>query len=320
MKRLHYRNRVPFGWHGIGLEVPLEWNPGKIMGDRKSGEVRLDDAEIVRLELEWKEARGDDRVPQIVDRYVEGLAKTAQKQKGSLQVERRVNCPGLNLPDMRAVEYFVWESEYRVHTLACYSPASDRLLFIRVMARSSEDMDEFLPSLFNSLRDTPTDGPQFWALYDLTFTSPPSYALETYELKSGHIRLRFEQGRNALQVDRLSLAEMLLRNCTLPDWYREFFRKDIRHTNVEIEDTTVCGHPGHLLKGKPESRWRGLLRPLPFWRVRPRLHMRGCAWSCLESNKIYVVQSYWKKAENAPDLEACCRSVACHEEMIQETP
>ena len=88
MKRLRFDSWSTFQWHGIGLDIPEEWNPGKIVGDPKSGNVRLDDTEIIRIELEWKSADGDSRVDQIVDRYVEGLAKTAQKEKRSLKVER----------------------------------------------------------------------------------------------------------------------------------------------------------------------------------------------------------------------------------------
>ncbi len=318
MKTLRYSSWSTFAWHGIRLTIPAEWNPGKIVGDRKSGSVRLDDATTIRLELEWREARGDDRVHLIVDRFVEGLAKNAQKEQKSLNVERGAECPGLNLPDMQPVEFFVWTAGARVYTLVCYSPASDRLLFLRMMGRPDEALDDFLARMFNSLRDTPPDGPQTWALFDLVFTSPAGYALDTYDLKSGHLRFRFEQDRNILQFDRLSLAEMLLKDRTHADWYQEFFRKDLRHVIFETEETPTGGHPGIRVQGRPKSRWRSVLQPLPFWHVRSRLHLDGRMWTCPESNKIYVVQSSWKKAENAPDIEACCRDVLCHAETTHE--
>jgi hypothetical protein len=318
VKRLRYAHWVPFGWHGIRLDIPAEWNPGKIVGDRKSGSVRLDDATTIRMEIEWREAHGDNRITLIVDRFVEGLAKTAQKQKTGLHVERNAECPGLNLPDMHPMEYFIWESDARVYTLTCYSSASDRFLFLRIMGRPDEDMADFLARLFNSLEDSPPDGPHTWALFDLVFTSLPGYALESYDLKSGHLCFRFEQGRNTLQVDRLSLAKTLLKDRTHADWYRDFFRKDLRHLVFETEEATTAGHPGILVQGRPKSRWRALLHPLPFWHVRPRLHLNGRVWACPESNKIYAVQSYWKKADDAPDIEACCRNVLCHAETTQE--
>lgn len=319
MKQLHYSEWAEFGWHGIRLTVPADWNPGKIEGDEKSGSVRLDDSEIVRLEIEWKDARGDDRVGMIVDRYVEGLAKDAQKQKRTLQVERGADCPGLDLSDVDAGEFFIWHSGFRVHTLACYSPVSDRFIFIRVMARPDESLKQPLPQLLNSLQDTARDAPKRWGLYDLVFTPPAGYGLEEYDLKSGHLRFRFQQGASIFQIDRLSLAEMLLRDRTLSEWYTDFFRKDLRHTALDTQEAQVMGHnQGIQIYGKPRSRWRALLQPLPFWSARPRLYLEGRAWACPESNKIYVVQSYWKRRDQAPDIEACTRRVICHQEAARQ--
>jgi hypothetical protein len=313
VKRLRYSDWVPFGWHGIGIEIPAEWNPGKIGGDAKSGSVRLDDATAIRMELEWREARGDDRVGLIVDRYVEGLAKNAQKEGRKLSVERGAECPGLSLPHMRALEYFEWESESQVQTLACYSEASDRLLFLRIMGAPDESLEGLAPRILNSLTDTAPDQPRAWSLFDLAVTSPADYALESYELKSGHIQLSFEKGASSLRFDRLSLAGMLLRDRSLDDWYRDFFRKDIKHVDLETQEADISGHPGLVLSGFPKGRWRALLMPLPFWRVRPRRRLEGRAWACAEANKIYVVQAFWKRREDAPDIEACAAGVRCHE-------
>ena len=313
MKQLKYSAWTLFGWHGIGIEIPAEWNPGKIGGNAKSGSVRLDDATAIRMEVEWREARGDDRVGLIVDRYVEGLAKNAQKEGRKLRVERGAECPGLDLPEMRAVEYFEWESVSQVQTLACYSEASDRLLFLRIMGAVDESLEGLAPRILNSLTDTPPDRPRVWSLFDLAITSPADYALETYELKSGHLQLSFEKGADSLRFDRLSLAGMLLRDRSLDNWYRDFFRKDLRYVELETREADVAGHQGLVMFGRPKGRWRALLMPLPFWRVRPRRHLEGRTWACEEANKIYSVQAFWKRRENAPDIEACASGVLCHE-------
>ncbi|MDA0747566.1 MAG: hypothetical protein O2954_13680 [bacterium] len=312
MKTLRPSSWSTLGWHGISLNIPADWNPGKIVGDEKAGEMRLDAPTTIRLELEWKEARGEERVGLIVDRYVESLAKNAQKEKKALEVERTPANEWLNLPDMRSVEYFTWKTDSQVHTLACYSPSSDRLIFLRVMEGLEEDLSTLLPTIFNSLSDTPPDQPRTWALYDLECLAPPDYNLENYQLKSGHIRLVFEKGRNRLQVDRLSLAKTLLKNQSIEDWYLDFFRKDLRSFNTSTQENAMEPHPGLTIQGKPKSRWRALLMPLPFWNVRPRMYLDGHAWACPDSNKIYSVQSHWKKAADAPDIEQFLLGVRCH--------
>lgn len=308
MKNLTYTHWLPFAWQGVKINIPADWNPGKITGEANNGGVRLDDSQIVRLELEWKEARGDDRVAQIVDRYIEGLAKNAEKQKSKLRVERTVPLNNLNLPHMQNVEFFTWESNFIVHTLACYSPLSDRLLFVRIMAKRDESVEDILPLILNSLEDTDPKIAQPWALYDMQCTSPAGYQLESFELKSGHVRLKFEQENNTLLIDRLGLAKTILSKRQLDNWYPEFFGKDVRHlhidTHLKTEDNQYL-----TINGRPKSRWRGLLQPLPFWNMRPRQQLTARVWTDFEENKIFAVHGFWKKQEDAPDMEACIESV-----------
>lgn len=303
MKALRYSDWLPFRWHGIQMQIPSEWNPGKLVGDRKSGNVRLDDQTIPRVELEWKSAGGDDRVSLIVDRYVEGLQREAKKNNHKMRVDRSATCDGLSIPDVRNVVYFTWQSQFLVHTLACYSPVSDRLLFVRLMAREDEDVSDLLPRLMGDMRDTASEGKQAWALFDLAASSPPDYELETYSLKSGHIQLKFQRGRNVFQVDRLSLARMLLRDTSLEAWYRSFYRKDLRHIDVEADHAGSEEEPVLDISGNPRSRLRSLLMPLPFWNSRPRMHLDGRAWVREEANKIMVAQSYYRRADDRLDLD-----------------
>ena len=47
--------------------------------------------------------------------------------------------------------------------------------------------------------------------------------------------------------DRVSLAEILLRTQALSNWYREFFKKDLRHYDFEIGETVRSGGIRHCL-------------------------------------------------------------------------
>ncbi len=320
MKRLRYSDWTLFAWHGLKLEVPLEWNPGKITGDSNAGSVRLDDPTLARLEIEWKDARGDERVAPIVDRFVDGLAQSARKEKKRIDIDRSPEAGWIDLPDARSPVFFSWQAEHLVHALVFYSPPSDRLLFVRIRTRPDEDARDSISRILNSIRDTSPEGHRTWALYDLVCSSPPLFALETYELKSGHLRLCFQHGQNMLQVDRLSLARVLLKRRTLLEWYQEFFRKSLRQVNLDVLETGVGNHPGLQIRGKPKSRWRGLLMPLPFWNVRPRLNMEARVWTCSHGNKIYVVHTYYKKQKDAADIENARNSVICHPDSVPELP
>lgn len=302
MKRLRFDKWGPFRWHGIGLEIPEEWNPGKIVGDPKSGNVRLDDAETIRIELEWKVAEGDASIEQIVDRYIEGLAKTAQKEKKSLNVERDPSALDLSGLPFESLTYFSWRSGLDVHTLACYSDLSDRLLFVRIMVKPDEDGSELIERVFRSLTDTAVEAAQDWSLFGLQVTSPAGYQLEEYDLKSGHIRLQFASGKSILQVDRLSLAKALLRETTLGDWFTGFFAKDLRYVNYDVTSPGALGDQDILVEGQPKSRAQSLLQPLPFWDSRPRRNYTARAWMDEDENRILAIQTFWKTDTEAPDL------------------
>ena len=89
MKKVRYDAWAALGWQGFLMRVPSEWNPGRLTGDFKTGSLRVDDAEVVRMEMEWREAQGDVSVSGVVDRFVEGLTKEVQRKKADLVIKRR---------------------------------------------------------------------------------------------------------------------------------------------------------------------------------------------------------------------------------------
>jgi hypothetical protein len=272
---------------------------------------------MVRLEVEWKDAHGDTNVSDLLDRYTEGLVKEASKKKRPLQLERHVPLEGLQVQGVESAEHFAWANGIHVYALAGYSQASDRLLFLRVMGRPNEDLSSLLPTIFNSLTDTPRDSSKLWSLYDSRAISPAGYAIDTYELKSGHIRLRFAEGKRQLQFDRLSLGKSLLKNQSLAEWFDAFYQKDNRHSNLDVTETEWLACNAVEFTGSPKGKLRALLQPLPFWNTQPALFFSGRAWFNEETNKIHVVKALWKNGVEPPDLDAACRSVVSGEPDAQ---
>jgi hypothetical protein len=313
MKRVRYKDWTPFGWQGFLLRVPTEWNPGRISGDFKSGSVRLDDAEVVRMELEWREAGGDVSISGIVDRFVEGLAKDAQRKKGRLEIKRRFDLPGAgDRPSGSEQETVFWETDCRVYALVRRCAASNRIAFVRIIGRRDEDLAEVARDVLLTLEDQAPEGPRRWALYDLLCDIPPGFDLETCTLRSGHIQLRFTHGQSTLRVDRLSMAGILLKERPVQAWFEDFFNKELRDLDCTFKPYLDQRHRGIHASGNPRSRWRTILSPLPLLNVRKRLALDGCAWHCPESNKIYAVLTLYQKKEDTIPVEEVCRGVVCH--------
>ncbi len=308
-----------FGWQGLRLSVPADWNLGRVDGDSEKGYARLDDAEIVRAEIEWRKLKGREvGVPlsELVDRYLEGLRKKADKAGAGFEVQRRARfLKEKQWLDGYDYEVFTWDADFRAYNLALRFVSTQRVVLLRVLAQRDEQLIDIVERIFRSLREE-ADRPQFlWCVYGLRFFMPADFTLAGHELKSGHIQLRFEQGRRECRVHRLSMARLLLRGTDIEQWYPAFFKKQLRDFVTEITHEKVEGHFGLRLIGRPRSRWRQLLRPLPFVNPRPRLYIDARVWHRQDQDKIGIVEHLYRKRDGATDLV----DSVVHGHFIEET-
>jgi len=315
-----------FSWQGIRLRVPDDWELGRVDGDAKSGYARLDDARMVRAEVEWRAApvRGARRpVTDLVDRYIEQLQKKATKTGMAFTVQRQAKF----LRDKRWLEgseyeAFIWEADYRAYNLARACPDCHKIVLMRVLAPVGENAESLVNDVLPSIEDHPREsdgGRTFWSVYGMRMLTPVDFVLSEYELKSGHIRLTFQKdgGNQSLRIHRLSMAQMLLRERDLEDWYPSFFRKDLRDFILTVTPAGARTHAGLRVHGRPRSRWRQILRPLPLVNPRPRRYLQGAVWHCPEQNRICVVEYLSKKRPEGEDdfLEELIDGYVCHAEQ-----
>jgi len=303
-----------FGWQGLSFPVPEDWNLSKISGDARSGLVRLDDGEIVRVEAEWREVEGGKipGVTALVDRYVEGLTKKASKAGSRLEVRRRIPLlPEGSLPD-KEWEVFSWRAEGRAYNLAWRCRTCGRIGLVRVFAKGSEDIGRYAGRVFSGVEDHPIDGLRLWGVYGMVVRVPEEFRLEEYSLRTGHIRLVFREGDRSLAVERVGLADIMLRGRTLKEWFLGFFDKILRDfERPSFEGTSFLGHPGIRVFAPPKKVWKRPLFPT-FNRVRRSRFLRGCVWHCMDTNTIWAVTG---TAKERGDLfvEEIVRDVSCHQ-------
>ena len=322
---------IDFGWHGIRLRVPDDWNLGKVEGDFKSGYARLDDAQIVRVEVEWRGGRqgAGSRVrastvsaTKLVDRYVEGLQKKADKNETSFSARRRADfLDDRSWLEDYDYEIFTWEADFRAYNLARNCSTCGRTVLVRILGRLDEEIEPLVRQILPTLTDHPCDDDQtHWNLYGLSLSVPSGLALTEHQLKSGHISLTFQEGNRVFRVHRLSLGRMLLQDTAMRFWYPVFFKKQLKDLNFEITEENTRGHEGLRILGKPRSRWLQLLKPLPFISPRPRQFLDGRAWYCPDSDKICVVEYLYRKKAEEDFPEYLCDGYLCHEETAETDP
>ena len=294
-----------FAWQGLELEVPEDWNLGRVDGDFSKGYARLDDAEIVRAEIEWRRLSGRGealRLTELVDRYLANLQKKADKAGAPFEVERRARfLKNKKFLAGREYEVFIWEADFRAYNLAIVLEEG-RIVLLRVLAKLDESIEERAEAVLRSLVDQEGEEEYLWSVYGLNLAVPADFKLESHALKSGHIQLDFARGKEVLKIHRLSMARILLKNTRIEDWYPVFFKKQLRDMLVDISPDLVYEHQGIELKGRPRSRLRQLLRPLPFLNPRPRQYLHGRVWHDAELDKISIIEYLYRKKDRAGDL------------------
>jgi len=305
-----------FGWQGIAFEVPEDWNLGKVTGDAGTGYLRLDDLEIVRVEVEWRPSKG--RLPtgvlaisRIVDRYVDRLKGKAKKAGHTLHVQRDVHFLEEGaLPD-KDYETFTWNADYRAVNLAWRCKTCGRIGLVRVFSRSNENVSNAARRLMRSLCDHAEEGKQLWALYGLICRLPEDVRLEEHFLRSGHIRLSFKRGKEELHVERIGPATLILEDVgQLQGWFERFFKKALKDYDCVVADGEILGHRGFRIEGSPQSRLKRMFKPT-LSRVRRSVYLKGCVWYCEDANRIFVARAT-SKDRNSTVAEEIAGEVVCH--------
>ena len=146
-----------FGWQGLRLRVPSDWNLGRVDGDAEKGYARIDDAEIVRAEIEWRKLKGREvGVPlsDLVDRYLEGLKKKADKAGAGFEIQRRARfLREKQWLDGYDYEVFTWDADFRAFNIALRFVSTQRVVLLRVLAQRDEDQIDVVERIFRSLRE-----------------------------------------------------------------------------------------------------------------------------------------------------------------------
>lgn len=267
-----------FGWQGITLTVPAEWELEATSGDRRSGYARLAERERDRLEIRWERPRETTSPVSTVDNYVAKLEKRMRKEGIELSLRR-----GLNLasPVGKDVECYGWTARHQ--TLAMLSVCNDcqRLVHVQLLGQKDEAMNSLARTIFASLRDHSENGTELWRFFDVEFRAPADLPLKTSSLKAGCIRTVFQDAARRLEFVRLSLAEVVLAGRSLREWFEEFFAPLGKYRS-ELTEERIQGHAG--LKARGPRR----LLSNPVALLRGRRELRAGCWHCEATNRLMI--------------------------------
>ena len=339
-----------FGWAGIELEIPTTWELSGLSGDQKTGYLRLDDAEMPRLELKWAHSRR--KKPDLhatLDEYFKLIRKT-YKKGGELSFRRNVNF--IKDPEFfegRTVLGFSWKGSIRANGLIFH--AGKRITIVQVMGRLKENWRPTVLRIFQSIIDHGDAPLTLWSAYGLKLGVPKEYKLERQKLLSGYLLFAFvakkerfqsvtklakvasnqlrnngtveikessPSDRGSLSIERYGPAEVMLRDFQnepnpLEAWFRAKYAKAIRGYGFEVT-SHVDAEDEHLtLIGQQTRLYDGIpLTPvLALDKLSKRTTLVFHLWQCNHSNRIYVIQSI-SNIDAQPTVQKVVESIECH--------
>jgi len=188
-----------------------------------------------------------------------------------------------------------------------------------VLFRKGEKMKPIAKRIFGSLSDHSDDGNCRWNVYGLQFVVPEAFLLDENSLKTGCLELRFYDRRDEIEIVRVSLAEMLLKQDDIRSWLKSYYRKRLKAFECEFTNADAEGHPGIRCHGRVPLKKR-----LHKVFQKPK-HLHCLAWCCVETDKLFVfrVTSKNERDENFETyskLVRCCASVGRADEDGEPVP
>ncbi|MBM3241112.1 hypothetical protein FJZ31_32925 [Candidatus Poribacteria bacterium] len=308
-------NWTKFGWQGLTVEIPDNWEIGGLSGDYKSGYLRLDDGEIPRLELKWSKARGKNPdLQKVLDEYFKLVRKDFRKKDSSLNIKRNINLvKDESFSENRNVTFFSWKSDVRANGAIWHCHECKRIVVVQVIGHLKENMRDITLRIFNSISDHPPGYTNLWSAYQLNVEIPRRYRLDKQKLMSGYLLLSFVDGSRTIAVERYGPADVLLKERDLETWFRRTYAKAIAGYGFSVEkrDTEyderieLDGSTSRIIDKVPMSP------VLLVDKVMRRTSFAAQLWHCHKSNRIFAVRVVLKGeaakiAREVADSIQCC--------------
>ena len=298
-----------FGWQGINLTVPTEWELISTSGDFSSGYASLADQSRPRLQIKWDTADKETDPGGTVSRYVREVRKKAKKEGIELSVERHLN---LASHRDKKVETYEWVGSERGLGMVANCGGCERIVHLAVLGEPEEQLRNLARTVFASLTDHPEEGGHRWKFYDVLFMSPAEIPLKRAHLKTGCIRLLFEKKGRQLEFVRVSLAEVLLGRQDLEEWFSEFYESELKHWGANITDRNWKEHAGLAVEGEPPLIFN------PGRLLGRRKTFRAAVWHCAPSNRIFIVRYSGRGTDAETFREAVSGTACCNQETSEK--
>ena len=301
MARTRQTASAPFGWRGIRLDTPPDWEPAILEGDAEQGYARLDDMDAIRFELRWNPVSGDPTPEELRDQMLGKLLGG----HGDVKAEA--------MPPLRHGDggsYFRWRGEVAALGRVSFCPQTKRAVLGQVIFPDGRENRAEACAVLGSIEDRAAEKTALWSLYGFSAEVDSSWRLTEWGFSVGQLEFCFERPAQRLRFKRWGPAEVLLRNYDFDTWHRlmvlpTFGKVDrtevievAAHEGIAVTRTRPAGSFGALVSrlANPRSAWR-------------RWNTDSLAWHCPQTNRLFV----WEHASRRAGVRRDWR-IDCHRE------
>ncbi len=294
------------GWQGIELTVPDEWNIAGIGGGRDEGYLRLEDAELPRVEVKWADASGFVDIDKMVDGYLQKLRKD-RKVARDIRIDRKARVVSKRRMNKKALQCFTWSAALNGYGAAWYCPEASRTVITQVTTKPEEKGPQLAERVISSIQDHPQGDWIRWATYGLDVRTPEGFKLTAHKMMAGHIQMTLKRdilADNArsivlqnlvtpeqLTLSRWGMANITLKNMTLHEWAEREMGKSLKRMKPDLQPAEVNGHEAVAVTAQQLWGHQQLARIVARFADVPYAdRVSGLIWHCPEANSLHVVQ------------------------------
>jgi len=308
---------VKFGWQGITMEVPSTWELSALSGDYDNGYIRMDDENSPRMELKWSKSR--EKKPdlqKILDEYFKGMRKRLGENADGLKIKRNIEL--IKNEDFfkdREVVFYNWKTNVRANGAIWFCKECKRIVVIQIMGYIKESILSDTIRILESVRDHPEGQTNLWSAYQLSVEVPRRYQLDKRKLMSGYLSFSFIDGSRTLTVERIGLADVILRDISLQSWFRSYYSRQLRGYGFSFEEINSKENDDYRIKMSGQAK--RFIDRIPFSplfvidKILRRKLISAYFWHCKELNRIFVVMAIAKKGVDEL-VSQVASSINCH--------
>ncbi|MEI6913637.1 MAG: hypothetical protein WCL39_00745 [Armatimonadota bacterium] len=298
-------------WHGVGADVPENWNIVAASGDAEEGYFRVDGPLGEIAEFRWKKAKRQPDLELVADDYLKQVKKSTRRQKDLYEGDifgRGAKSKGRKQA-MQSDVTFEWTADRQGWGRLIWCFDCKRTVIAQISApRGMSVRDEAL-DILGTLHDHTHDEGVEWGVYGLRYRVPVGVKLIKQRLMSGYLSLNYLGKQGRVIIERWGLAEDLLTKGFL-GWHESLYLAELQAFRGDSSPVDWDEHEALQTEGYEGgiARLKSLYRA--FFLPGRAEKYASIVWHCPETNRIVGVRAYGKRPLEL--ARSVASTVRCH--------